>query len=181
MAGRNYIAPPGYSNATEVAVRRAEVARELADERAEQQAELSEESAATISEITAGIVEEAQGNMPFADSTSPTGAELAEVHDAEAVMNLAVRAASAAHAQRAAARVPELPSHEVLVQRAASEILSPPVEADDSDEYDVADDEADTGLKHFDSVDGVDYFTDSQGNVYSTEDTEADEEVNAPA
>jgi hypothetical protein len=121
-----YVAPQGYANPGLRERREAELAAEAREEKAALLADAAADRSLTVSELTAGIIEEAETTMPFADSTGPTGVEVAEANDSQgAVMDMAIGASSAAHLARAAAREPELPSHGVLVQAAVKEILSP--------------------------------------------------------
>jgi hypothetical protein len=119
----------GYSNAAEVAVRQAELAAERREEQAGLRIEARAESAAVISELVEGVVEEASRTLPFADKDGPTGGDVAEANgNMASVMDTALAASSAAHAVRAASRVPELPRHSALVEQAVDAILDLPAE-----------------------------------------------------
>jgi hypothetical protein len=124
----------GYANPGFVERRRAEIATEEREQKAALLTDASVEARYATAELTAGIVEEAGASMPFADSTGPSGLDVAgeNMADMDTVMGMAIGASSAAHAARAATREPELPSHHVLVQAAVEEILSPSSAGDET-------------------------------------------------
>jgi hypothetical protein len=132
---RGYTNPPGEYDR----LRGLSLDPESADRREkldELRAEYSANAGIVVSDLTDTIVEEAARTLPFADKTGPTGVDVAgQSANMASVMDVALGAASAAHAARAASRQPELPRHHVLVEQAVNEILQPSDNAWESDDY----------------------------------------------